>query len=171
MNEFKTAIRSAIDEYYSDLKKAISELEPYELKWQPSLESNSISWLLWHMARVEDSWVNRTIKNGQQLWISEKWHEKFNMQPEGSGYGQSPEEIQSFPNLPIQVLIDYYEQVHDSVIECLENSTEQDLNKDFSTGNYGPRKVSWIWAHIIVEESQHLGQIAYIRGMIRGINH
>ena len=171
MNDFKTAIRSAIDEYYSDLKKAINGLEYHEFKWQPSLESNSILWLVWHMARVEDTWVNRTIKNGQELWISEKWNEKFNMEPKGTGYGQNIEELQSFPDFPIQLLTDYYDHVHNSVIDCLKASSEQDLNREIEHGRRGGIFSDWIWGHIIVEESQHLGQIAYIRGMIRGINH
>ena len=60
--------------------------------------------------------------------------------------------------------------MHDSVITCLENSTDKDLSKEFSHKRLGFKKGDWIWGHIIVEESQHLGQIAYIRGMIKGIN-
>ena len=29
----------------------------------------------------------------------------------------------------------------------------------------------WILGRLISEESQHLGQISYIRGIIRGLNH
>ena len=29
---------------------------------------------------------------------------------------------------------------------------------------------TWILGHVVVEESQHLGQIALIRGMTRGLN-
>ena len=170
MKDFKTSIRSAIDEYYSALKKSIDGLEYHEFKWQPSLESNSILWLVWHMARVEDRRVNQTLKNGQELWISEKWHEKFNMDPEDHGAGDNLEKIQSFPDFSIKLLTNYYNHVHDSVIKCLENSTPDDLNKEFAHRKLGSRNGDWIWGHIVVEESQHLGQIAYIRGMIRGID-
>ena len=170
MQDFKTAIHSAIDEYYSALNKSIDGLNDHEFKWQPTLESNSILWLMWHMARVEDRWVNQTLKNGQELWITEKWHEKFNMTEEDHGAGDDIEKIRSFPQLPIQILKDYYDRVHDSVIKCLENSTHEDLTKEFAHKRLGSKKGDWIWGHIIVEESQHLGQIAYIRGMIRGSN-
>ena len=30
--------------------------------------------------------------------------------------------------------------------------------------------IGWILGHILAEESQHLGQVAYIRGMIRGFD-
>jgi hypothetical protein len=30
---------------------------------------------------------------------------------------------------------------------------------------------TWIIGHLLVEESQHLGQVAYIRGIIRGFNN
>jgi hypothetical protein len=29
---------------------------------------------------------------------------------------------------------------------------------------------AWVFGHAIVEESQHLGQIAFIRGMQRGLD-
>ena len=50
MQDFKTAIQSAINEYYAALEKSIDGLTYHEFKWQPTLQSNSILWLMWHMA-------------------------------------------------------------------------------------------------------------------------
>ena len=30
--------------------------------------------------------------------------------------------------------------------------------------------IGWSLGHVLAEESQHLGQVAYIRGMIKGFN-
>ncbi len=77
MSDFKDAIKSALDEYLEALKRAVDGLTPAELQWQPTLASNSISWIVWHMARVEDRWVNRVLRSDVELWIKDGWHEKF----------------------------------------------------------------------------------------------
>ena len=47
----------------------------------------------------------------------------------------------------------------------------EDLDKEF----YHPRRQvavsgAWVLGHILVEEAQHLGQIAYVRGIMRGVD-
>ena len=39
------------------LSEIIRELSEDDLYWQPGPESNSIGWIIWHMARVEDMWI------------------------------------------------------------------------------------------------------------------
>ena len=79
MADFKDAIKSGMKEYLDALKKAVDGLTPAELRWQPTLASNSISWIVWHMARVEDRWVNRVLRSDVELWIRDGWHDKFGM--------------------------------------------------------------------------------------------
>jgi hypothetical protein len=47
--------------------------------------------------------------------------------------------------------------------------SEDDVSNEIDRGR-GPITWGWILGHVMVEESQHLGQIAFIRGMIRGLN-
>ena len=69
MNEYKRAIISGLEEYLMLLNKSISDLSLSELRWQPSLESNSIIYLLWHMGRVEDNWINQVIGGKESVWM------------------------------------------------------------------------------------------------------
>ena len=50
--------------------------------------------------------------------------------------------------------------------------TDDDLGKSYShpRTNPGPT-VNWVLAHLLVEEAQHLGQVAYVRGMLRGLGN
>ncbi len=89
MADFKDAVKSGLDEYLEALKRAVDGLTPAELQWQPTLASNSISWIVWHMARVEDRWVNRVLRSDVELWIRDGWHEKFGMSKEAHGYGET----------------------------------------------------------------------------------
>ena len=61
MSLFKDSIKSAMSEYLEELKLKLDGLTDPELRWQAGLESNTIIWLVWHMARVEDNWINGVV--------------------------------------------------------------------------------------------------------------
>jgi hypothetical protein len=54
--------------------------------------------------------------------------------------------------------------------QYLERATDADLSREYPLPRGGMVTGSWILGHILVEESQHLGQVALLRGMMRGLN-
>ena len=168
MADFKDAIRSGLDEYLTGLKRAVDGLTPAELRWQPTLDSNHISWLVWHMARVEDGWMNERVGGGGDLWMAGGWREKLGFSGETSGYGDKPDDIRSMPDVPMDDLLAYYDAVRAAAFEQLDRLTEADLGRQIPHPRMKDLNLAWVLGHVLVEESQHLGQVAYIRGMIRG---
>ena len=79
MKNFKDAIISGLDEYLEALLKALDNLNSHELRWQPSLESNNIIYLVWHMARVEDNWINKVIGGNETIWEKNNWGSKLKL--------------------------------------------------------------------------------------------
>ena len=51
MSTFKEALRSGLEEYLERLQVAIEGLTPAEVRWQPTMNTNPIAWMVWHMAR------------------------------------------------------------------------------------------------------------------------
>lgn len=170
MIDFKDAIRSGLEEYLDGLKRAVDGLTPAELRWQPTLASNSISWIVWHMARVEDRWVNRVLRGDVERWIRDGWHEKFGMSEEAHGFGETEAQVRAMPEVAMSDLLAYFDAVRQSTLAHLEHMTPADLEATYSHPRRSGITGAWILGHILVEESQHLGQVAYIRGMIRGQN-
>jgi uncharacterized damage-inducible protein DinB len=168
--DFKDAIRSGLEEYLEGLKKAVDGLTPAELRWQPTLTSNTISWIVWHMARVEDRWVNRVLRGGDELWIRDGWHEKFGMAGEAHGYGETEAQVRAMPEVAMSDLLAYFDAVRQSTLAHLEQMTSADVEATYAHPRRTGITGAWILGHILVEESQHLGQVGYIRGMIRGLN-
>jgi len=74
--------------------------------------------------------------------------------------------------MDIEWLMAYFRKVRNSTNKMINSLTNEDLNNDFEFGSKKVIKVKgfWILGRLIVEESQHLGQIAYIRGIIKGLN-
>ena len=168
MSTFKDALRSGLEEYLERLQVAIEGLTPAEVQWQPTMNTNPIAWLVWHMARVEDSWLSRLRDGTPQVWTAEGWSDRFGMDPESNGSGHSSEDVRSMPEIPINDLMAYYGAVRAMMRQYLDEATEADLARTYSyRGNV--RAGTWILGHILVEESQHTGQVAMIRGMMRGL--
>jgi uncharacterized damage-inducible protein DinB len=169
MSTFKAAIQSGLEEYLQGLKRAIEGLTPAEIRWQPTLHTNHIAWLVWHMARVEDGWVSR-LRRSPAVWQVDGWAERFGMPPEGSGSGQTMDEVRAMPELSLSDLMAYFDAVRDVTRSYLEQATDADLAQEFPHPRVGSRSGSWIIGHILVEMSQHVGQVALLRGMMRGID-
>lgn len=170
INNFKKAIISGLNEYLDSLYKSIDGLTKNELYWQPSLESNNIIYLVWHMARVEDNWINQIIGGNKTVWSLNNWSKKLNIKENDYGKGYIKEDISNLPDMNISDILKFYKQQREQSLIVIEELADEDLNKNYKriTGEF--KKGYWILGHVLVEESQHLGQIAYIRGMIKGLN-
>lgn len=169
MSAFKEAIRSGLEEYLQGLKTAIEGLTPAEARWQPTVHTNHIAWLVWHMARVEDRWVSRYLRGTTEVWTADGWADRFSMDPESNGFGQTIEEVRAMPEIPLTDLMAYFDAVRAVTRRYLDRATEEDLSREYQHPRQGAITGTWIVGHILAEESQHTGQVALIRGMIRGL--
>ena len=169
MGSFKDAVKAGMTEYLDDLKEKLDGLIEAETRWQASLDSNSIQWLVWHMARVEDSWMNNNIAGGESVWNTGGWAAKTGIIYDNSGYGQSADDVRAMPDSNMSDLVQYYDAVRSAAFKVIDGTNDEDMDNVFTRGG---RSVTWSWilGHVIVEESQHLGQVAFVRGLIRGLN-
>jgi uncharacterized damage-inducible protein DinB len=169
MATFRTPIKSGLNEYYGKLKQTIDGLTPEELLWQPAPESNHILWTVWHMARVSDRWANSTVLGGDELWTSDGWAAKLGMPEDRYGRGETPDQVRDFPSVDINLVLEYSDAAHASLLGMVDALEQSDMDRDvYAAYRDESLNIGWILGHILAEESQHLGQIAYIRGMQRG---
>jgi uncharacterized damage-inducible protein DinB len=169
MSTCKEAIQSGLEEYLQALHRALEGLTPAEVRWQPTLHTNHLAWLVWHMARVEDRWVSR-LRQRLEVWTADGWADRFHMDPTSGGFGQTIEEVRAMPALPLTELLAYFAAVRAVTRQYLEQATDADLAREYPRSRGGVVTGNWIVGHLLVEESQHLGQIALLRGMMRGLN-
>lgn len=171
MGTFRDPIKSGLNEYYGKLKETVEGLTPEELLWQPAPESNHILWTVWHMARVSDRWANSTVLGNEELWVRDGWADRLGMPVEKYGRGESPEQVRDFPAVDIGLVLEYFDVAHASLLAMIDALERADLDRDvFAEYRNEALNIGWILGHILAEESQHLGQVAYIRGMQRGFD-
>ena len=172
--DFREVLKLQLEEYQGELKRLISGLTDEERRKMPSEMSHDIDFALWHATRAEDVLLNFGAKETDQLWVQDGWHERFNIPARDVGVGYSAEQVREMPSTPIELLLGYHEACREQTLDYISHVDPLELDKrcpfealhrqlpDITKGG--------VLAHIVVETSQHLGQIGYIRGILRGIN-
>ena len=93
--EAKELVLASLEQSQGYLTKALDGLTQEEAAWRPNAECNSIAFILWHVTRVEDFFVNRVIQRGKELYEAEGWQEKLGTPVKA--YQYTLEELQAWP--------------------------------------------------------------------------
>ena len=168
--DFRDIIGMALKEYYSELKRALDGLTDEERRFQPTPHSHHIDFAVWHMARVEDDWVQRFAQKADTIWRRDGWHKKFGMSARDSGLGYTVDQVANLPAFDVDEMMTYYDSAREGTLEYIESMTADDLDTIPHPERRPDYTVGKMFSHLIVEESQHTGQVAYLRGMQRGLN-
>lgn len=154
-----------------ELERTLEGLTVDDLNQQPQPDCNSIGWIAWHLTRSQDRMIE-DLTGGEQTWIKDKWFLKFIRFPNASetGIHQSQEEAAAFLSPDIVTVMEY----HRAVLE----QTRQYISKQLSEDELDRLFTNPVFAHqrtprerimgVISDNLQHVGQAAYVRGLLKG---
>ena len=133
--------------------------------YRPTADANSIAWLIWHSARVQDAQVAH-IAGIEQVWFSAGWVDRFalDLPRDSHGYGHTAEEVGKV-RAPADLLAGYYHAVHTMTLEYIAGVTDAELARIVDENWEPPVTASVRLVSIIDDCAQHLGQAAYIEGI------
>ncbi len=142
-------------------------LEPRHLAERPSPDANSIGWLLWHLTRVQDAHVSEFLDAGQ-LYVEEGWADRlgFAVDPTDSGYGHSSDQVVAVRIEDPDLLVAYHDAVADRSLGLLATLTDTDLDRIVDESWDPPVSAGVRWVSIVEDSTEHVGQAAYVRGML-----
>ncbi|MGD1172030.1 mycothiol transferase [Mycobacterium seoulense] len=128
-------------------------------------DANSIAWLIWHSARVQDIQL-ADVAGVEQVWLRDGWVDRFGLDlpRNDTGYGHGPEQVAKV-KAPVDLLSGYYHAVHKLTLEYIAGVTAADLERVVDTNWDPPVTASARLVSIIDDCAQHLGQAAYVRGI------
>ena len=165
--ETNEIILASLNESWGYLTRALNGLTQEEITWTPAPHSNSLAFVLWHVTRVEDFWVNRVIKRGSDIYETEGWRERLGT-PEDGGTGYTEEQLRSWPTPKLEDLRGYAQAVHEKTLAVLGSVTAEEL-LEVPRPDQPEQAVGGILAHLITEIALHVGQIDYLCGVHRGL--
>ena len=164
LNRFIVDRLDAAYRWIENLSEGITDEQFY---YQPTADSNSIAWLVWHLSRWRDR-ISASVTGETEVWISDGWAQRFGMSEDRTGLGDTTEQVAAF-RVPRDQVLGYAEAAHRAIVERVRNLTPEqfDQQAEYTPGNLRP---TWqVLAGVIGDSTEHVGQINYLRGMTAGL--
>jgi uncharacterized damage-inducible protein DinB len=130
-----------------NVSSVLDGLNPSQATYCPEPGANPVSWLVWHLTRVQDDHVAGAFGT-PQVWSTGGWAAKFGVPSDAP------------------LLAGYHEAVHAQTVALVSAVTDADLDRVVDTRwtphvTLGVRLVS-----VLDDDMQHAGAAAYLRGII-----
>ena len=163
-------LADAFDRVRDAVHPAAGGLSTEELAFRPDGDGNSIAWLVWHLTRIQDDHV-AGVAGREQVWVEEGWVDRFALplDPTDTGYGHSPEDVAAVV-VEAKLLLDYFEAVHQRTQAFVAGLSADELDRVVDPNWDPPVTCGTRLVSVIADDLQHVGQAAYVRGIVQRRN-
>lgn len=146
---------------------AVDGLDVDTLTQPPGEGANTIAWLVWHLARVQDHHISE-LAGAEQRYLADGWHERFGRgpDPEDHGYGHTAADVASVRPAAPGDLAAYYDAVHARTLDYLAGLSAADLDTVVDERWDPPVTLGVRLTSVLGDDLQHVGQAAYARGLL-----
>ncbi|MGF1596037.1 MAG: DinB family protein [Acidimicrobiales bacterium] len=148
-------------------RRAVDGLDPDELRRTVVDGTNSIGWLVWHLARVQDHHMAELLDT-DQVWQSGDWAGRFGLEPDPSniGYGHGPDDVDRVRPESAEVLVDHLDAVQRRTEAFLTDVDPEQLDTIVDRRWDPPVTLGVRLISIADDSLQHVGQAHYLRGLL-----
>jgi uncharacterized damage-inducible protein DinB len=148
---------------------AVDGLTAEQLNAPVTRGANTVSWLIWHLARVQDDHV-ADVARTEQVWTAADWVERFDLplDPDATGYGHSAEEVARVTIEDGALLTGYLDSVTDATLAYLDSLAASDLDRVVDESYEPPVTLGVRLLSVVGDDFQHVGQAAFARGLTSG---
>src|SRR5580692_551590 len=152
-----------------NVEDVLSGLTPDQLAYQVAPGANPVSWLVWHLTRVQDDHVAAAF-GVPQVWSAAGWAARFGL-PAGMmdhGFGHSAEQVAAVAaaTASADLLTDYHEQVYAQSVKLVSEVSDDDLDRVVDTRWTPHVTLAVRLVSVLDDDMQHAGQAAYVRGIV-----
>ncbi|HEX4829848.1 MAG TPA: DinB family protein [Trebonia sp.] len=136
-------------------------------------ESNPISWLVWHLSRVQDDHVAAAF-GVPQAWSAASWASRLGL-PEHTrdmGYGHTPGQVAATAGAicamprPGKLLAEYHQAVHAQTLSLVARLSDADLDRVVDQHWTPPVTLGVRLVSVVDDDARHVGQAEYVRGIL-----
>jgi hypothetical protein len=132
--------------------RTFGQLTDAQMRLRPAPGANSLAWLLYHIARVEDAFVNVILQPASQV-LDEGWLPRLRADRRDIGTGMTPEEVGALTQaVDLDALRGYRDAVGRRSREVIGglaeagwqgNVSPEDMARAAAAGAFGPR-AGWL---------------------------
>ncbi|MGW2717584.1 mycothiol transferase [Streptomyces sp. NPDC001492] len=151
-----------------EVHAAVEGLGPDDLNARPFEAGNSITWLVWHLTRVQDDHMADAF-GLDQVWLAQDWEKRFGLDlpRRDTGYGHSSARVAKVRVDSGDLLTGYYDAVHEQSLGALRELAAKDLERIVDENWDPPVTLGVRLVSVLSDDLQHVGQAAYVRGLLQ----
>src|ERR1700733_14950227 len=154
---------------WENVENVLSGLTPNQLAHQVAPGANSISWLVWHLTRVQDDHVAKAF-GAEQVWAAGGWAKRFGL-PEDTmetGYGHTTAQVVAVgaATASAPLLSGYHEETCAQTVRLLASVTDADLDRVVDTRWSPPVTLGVRLVSVLNDDMMHVGQATYAHGIV-----
>ncbi len=187
--DFAALIRTEHDELRAFYERAVQRIVPPELlPVRPGGAGNSIAWLVWHLARVEDIVINTIVRGTPQILLAGEWAARMRVADPRVGTGFEEAEVEGLSRaIDVAALDGYWQAVRRATDDWLASvpagffDTVPDVRARLSAiqpiappkaqegliGFWSGRPASFLVRFPLIDHGfLHLGEMLAIRGRL-----
>jgi hypothetical protein len=152
-----------------NVASVLDGLTPEQLAYLVAPGANPVSWLVWHLTRVQDDHVAAAF-SVPQAWSAAGWAARFGL-PAGMmdhGFGHSAERVATVAAATASagLLTEYHEQVYAQTVKLVSEVSDADLDRVVDTRWTPHVTLAVRLVSVLDDDMQHVGQAAYVRGIL-----
>ncbi|MFD3929819.1 DinB family protein [Streptomyces sp. NPDC058614] len=163
----KDILIDAFSRIQEEVHAAVDGLPPDGLNTPPADGANSISWLIWHLTRIQDDHLADAAEL-EQVWLAQGWADRFalGLPHRDTGYGHTPKQVAQVRVDSGDLLLGYYDAVHAQTLGFVRGLGAKDLERVVDERWDPPVTLGVRLVSVLSDDLQHVGQAAYVRGLI-----
>ncbi len=164
----KDILIDAYSRIQEEVHATVDGLSPDDLNARPAADANSVSWLVWHLTRVQDDHI-ADASGLDQVWLAQGWEKRFGLDlpRRDTGYGHSSAKVAKVRVDSGDLLTEYYDAVHEQTLGYLRGLTAKDFERIVDERWDPPVTLAVRLVSVLSDDLQHVGQAAYVRGLLR----
>jgi len=152
---------------------ALDGLSEADLTRRVDPDANTIAWLVWHTARMQDGQITVAERalgraDAEQVWITQGFADRFalGVGDREVGYGMSSDQVAGIV-APADLLRKYHRAVNDHTVVFVGSLGDTDYGR--VVDRHWDPPVTLLARLVSVEQDavQHLGQAAFVRGVLQ----
>ncbi|MFI8091085.1 DinB family protein [Streptomyces sp. NPDC086080] len=151
-----------------EVHAAVEGLGPDALNARPGPGANSVTWLVWHLTRVQDDHIADAF-GLDQVWLFDGWEKRlaFGLPRHDTGYGHTSAQVGKVRVDSGDLLTGYHDAVHEQTLDALRSLTAKDLERVVDERWDPPVTMGVRLVSVLSDDLQHVGQAAYARGLVQ----
>ncbi|MBO8189307.1 mycothiol transferase [Streptomyces spirodelae] len=150
-----------------EVHAALRGIRKKHLNEQPEPRSNSVSWLIWHLTRVQDDHL-ADAAGTEQVWRAQGFEKRFGLPlpSDDTGFGHAPEDVAAVRVDSPKPLLEYHDAVHEQTLNYLDTLSSRSLDRIVDNAWDPPVSLGVRLVSVIGDTMQHVGQASFLRGVL-----